>query len=510
MKTGMVYVRVSSEAQLEGTSLPRQEKECLEFARKNDVLIAEECIFREEGESAKVLERKQLQRLLEYVRQNKKKIDVLYIWKIDRLARNLGDYYGIKVALSRYDIKIISITEPIDDDPVGRFLEAILAAAAQFDNEIRAIRTTGGMRARVEQGAWPHDAPIGYLKKNKRVVVDPVLGPIITDILNMYAEGGYSYTDLSEYAFKKGIKTKTGKPKSTDQMKRIVTNYLYAGFAVNKLSEKPVKGKHKALVDLSVIKKNIDITNGTVKKYSLRPDDLYPLKGTVLCVFCKLKMTGSLAKGMYPLYSCNRPTCTKAKTGQTRASQSADKVHEDFRVLLSELKPLNPNVAKLYKKLVLKVWNDQYGKTIESMEDIRRRLSRQEEFKSKITQKFIADEISIKEKKLQMDTVEAEIFDLERELERLNEYKEQNESLIDNAMEFIEDPERFWSRSSTPVKRLVQQFLIPDGIPYDYETGYGTLRDIESYLLIKEIAQKGDKNPNLVAPTRLELVTSGL
>ncbi len=70
---------------------------------------------------------------------------------IDRLARNLGDYYGIKVALAKYGVKIISVTEPIDDDPGGRFLEAILAAAAQFDNEIRAIRSLTGMRMRVER-----------------------------------------------------------------------------------------------------------------------------------------------------------------------------------------------------------------------------------------------------------------------------------------------------------------------------------------------------------------------
>ena len=92
-------------------------------------------------------DRKELQRLLEYVRTYKNEVDVLYIWKIDRLSRNLGDYYGIKVALSRYGVRIASVTEPIDDDPVGLFLEAILAAAAQFDNDIRAIRTVGGMRA---------------------------------------------------------------------------------------------------------------------------------------------------------------------------------------------------------------------------------------------------------------------------------------------------------------------------------------------------------------------------
>lgn len=158
----------------------------------------------------------------------------------------------------------------------------------------------------------------------------------------------------------------------------------------------------------------------------------------------------------------------------------------------------------------MKVWNEEFEKTVESIADISRRIKRQEEFKSKIVKKFIADEITDKEKKLQLTAVEAELYELEREFEQLTVYKEQNEKLIDNALEFIEDPEKFWSQSPTPVKKLVQKFITPNGIPYDYETGYGTLENIESHLLIKEIAQKGDKNPNLVAATRIELVTLGL
>jgi DNA invertase Pin-like site-specific DNA recombinase len=160
---GIIYTRVSTKEQvIDRTSLASQEKECQAFARKAHVTVKEECIFREEGESAKIADRTQLRNLLDYVRLHKGEVEVLYIWKIDRLSRNLGDYYGIKVALNRYGVKIVSATEPIDDDPVGRFLEAILAAAAQFDNEIRAVRTVSGMRARVMQGGWPHSAPIGY------------------------------------------------------------------------------------------------------------------------------------------------------------------------------------------------------------------------------------------------------------------------------------------------------------------------------------------------------------
>ncbi len=510
MKSGMIYIRVSSVEQLEGTSMDEQENQCKALAKKEEVAITEECIFREKGESAKMTNRTELQNLLQYVKENRKKIDVLYIWKIDRLARNLGDYYGIKVALARYDIKIISVTEPIDDDPVGRFLEAILAAAAQFDNEIRAIRTTGGMRARVEQGAWPHDAPIGYVKKDKRAVIDPTSGPIIAELLKTFSEGGHSYTDIANLAFEKGIKTNSGKPKGTDQMKHIVCNYFYGGYTFNKLASKPVRGKHVALVELDIIKKNIAIVNGTVNSYSLHGDDLFPLRGTLLCIFCRGTLTGNMAKGKYPLYFCNRSTCTKAKTGRARASQSADKVHEDYRALLNSLKPINKSVAKLYKKLVMRVWNEQFEKTVNSIDDIRKRITKQEEFKAQVVKKYIADKINEKEKKLQLNAAEGELFELQNELKRLTSHKEQNEKLIDNAMEFIENPEKFWSQAPTSVKKLVQKFIAPAGITYDYETGYGTLRNIESTQLIKEIALSGDENPDVVAATRIELVTSGL
>jgi site-specific DNA recombinase len=150
MGYGIIYTRVSTREQAEKRlSLENQEKECKALARKQDQLVPDANIFSDKGESAKVIDRPELQRMLRFVQTNKGKIDVLYIWKIDRLARKLGDYYGIKVALGKYGVRIISVTEPIEDDPVGRFLEAILAAAAQFDNEIRAIRSVTGMRMRV-------------------------------------------------------------------------------------------------------------------------------------------------------------------------------------------------------------------------------------------------------------------------------------------------------------------------------------------------------------------------
>ena len=58
----------------------------------------------------------------------------------------------------------MSVTEPIGDDPMGMLFENMLSSFAQFDNEIRLVRTMGGMKARTEQGGWVHDVPPGYVK----------------------------------------------------------------------------------------------------------------------------------------------------------------------------------------------------------------------------------------------------------------------------------------------------------------------------------------------------------
>ena len=77
-------------------------------------------------------------------------------------------------------------------------------------------------------------------------------------------------------------------------------------------------------------------------------------------------------------------------------------------------------------------------------------------------------------------------------------------------MQFIDDPETFWNHADTSVKKLVQRFIAPNGILYDTGTGFGTMREIGSYLLIKKLASEEAKNHTLVALTGIEPVTLGL
>ena len=160
----VAYIRVSTDEQVNGTSLDNQRKACLDYARSKGWELPVENIFREEGESAKIMDRPELLRLLDYCRHNKGKITHCIVWKVDRLARNLENHTVIRAMLAKSGVSLVSVTEPIADDPMGRAREGMLAVFAQLDNDVRAARTSAGMKARTEQGGWVHDAPPGYKK----------------------------------------------------------------------------------------------------------------------------------------------------------------------------------------------------------------------------------------------------------------------------------------------------------------------------------------------------------
>jgi DNA invertase Pin-like site-specific DNA recombinase len=79
-------------------------------------------------------------------------------------------------------ISLRSATEPIDDTSTGKLMEGVLAAFAQFDNDVRSDRTRAGMKAALELGRWVFLAPIGYLNAprsmGRSLVHDPERAPL--------------------------------------------------------------------------------------------------------------------------------------------------------------------------------------------------------------------------------------------------------------------------------------------------------------------------------------------
>ena len=152
MVGAVIYVRVSTKEQTENLSLSTQLKACEEYCERHGLKVLAR--FREEGESAKTADRTELQKLLHYCRTHKGTVQFVVVFNLTRFAREKYDHFVLRAHLKSLGISLRSATEPIDDTSTGKLMEGVLAAFAQFDNDVRSDRTRAGMKAALELGRW--------------------------------------------------------------------------------------------------------------------------------------------------------------------------------------------------------------------------------------------------------------------------------------------------------------------------------------------------------------------
>src|SRR3989344_6937535 len=116
------------------------------------------------------------------------------VYKLDRFARNQEDHISTRALLKRFGTELLSATEPISPNPVGKAMEGMLAVFAEFDNNVRTERSTNGMIERLKQGIWVWAAPIGYYRPRSSANIEPDknAAPYIRLAFEEYAKGGYS------------------------------------------------------------------------------------------------------------------------------------------------------------------------------------------------------------------------------------------------------------------------------------------------------------------------------
>jgi DNA invertase Pin-like site-specific DNA recombinase len=231
MVGAVIYVRVSTKEQTENLSLPTQLRACEEYCRRQGYEILER--FHEEGESAKSTDRSQLQNLLTFCRLNKGRVHFVVVFNLTRFARDKYDHFALRSHLQSLGISLRSATEPIDDTSTGKLMEGVLAAFAQFDNDVRSDRTRAGMKAALELGRWVFLAPIGYLNAprsmGKSLIQDPVRAPLVRRAFEQYATGRFTKEQLLKTARTLGLTNRRGKPLTSQAIGVLLRNQLYAG-----------------------------------------------------------------------------------------------------------------------------------------------------------------------------------------------------------------------------------------------------------------------------------------
>jgi DNA invertase Pin-like site-specific DNA recombinase len=112
MVGAVIYVRVSTKEQTENLSLPTQLKACEEYCERQGFHVLTR--FREEGGSAKTADRTELQKLLQFCRNNKGKVQFVVVFNLTRFAREKYDHFALRAHLKSLGISLRSATVPID------------------------------------------------------------------------------------------------------------------------------------------------------------------------------------------------------------------------------------------------------------------------------------------------------------------------------------------------------------------------------------------------------------
>ena len=302
MVGAVIYVRVSTKEQTENLSLPTQLRACEEYCRRQGYEVLER--FHEEGESAKSTDRSQLQNLLTYCRLNKGRVHFVVVFNLTRFARDKYDHFALRSHLQSLGISLRSATEPIDDTSTGKLMEGVLAAFAQFDNDVRSDRTRAGMKAALELGRWVFLAPIGYLNAprsiGKSLVHDPERAPFVRRAFEDYATGRYTKERLLKRARMWGLTNRRGKPLTSQAIGVLLRNQLYAGIVdVPEYGVRAKRGDFEPLISEDLFYRAQAVLCGrvpsTTPQQRAHPD--FPLRAFVRCESCGRGLTGRLVEG---------------------------------------------------------------------------------------------------------------------------------------------------------------------------------------------------------------------
>lgn len=481
----VAYVRISSMRQIDNESIDTQINTIQRYADDNDIEIVQ--WFEDIAKSGKNTERDGLQELLSFCLSKKNKVDYWIVYNMRRASRDIDSYTSkVRLVLKGLDISIRSATEPsVNDTKEGRFMENMLVAMGQLDNEGKAEVTIDNMRSLTMQGYWLNAPMLGYNMcqiKNDTGKMRPSLRPNnmagkVKIVLERYSQGNITKAELTRFAKEVGLRSRYGKVLSKDRIHKLLKQPIYAGYVTGRLTDNElVEGKHPAIISSAVFYRNQELLFGKNSRKGERhsrvnPD--YPLKGTILCHNCEKPMYASAPRTgngqNSPRYHCSRVEC-RGKVKSTKAR----KVHDDFEIALQQLNP-SEGILKLYKEILIREANNQLGRLNKRLNTMREEQNRVDESRYKAIQSFTDEKINLEEKNLLIDRLDDQKNKLSLELDELERQQTVRETDIELAINLMENVSEQWALSDADLKLRFQNMLFPKGVIYDEQSGkFGT------------------------------------
>ncbi len=255
-----IYTRKSSEEGLEQSfnSLHAQREACEAYIRSqaHEGWKLVRAAYDDGGFSGGNLERPGLQRLMSDLREGR--IDVVVVYKVDRLTRSLTDFAKIVETLDGHGASFVSVTQQFNTtSSMGRLTLNVLLSFAQFEREVAGERIRDKIALSKRKGMWMGgNPPLGYDVQNRQLVVNEAEAEVVRLIFHRYLELG-CVRALMRDALARGITSKAwtsttgrhwgGKPYSRGALYYLLRNPIYVGRIAHRGEEHP--GLHASILE---------------------------------------------------------------------------------------------------------------------------------------------------------------------------------------------------------------------------------------------------------------------
>ncbi len=281
-----IYTRKSSEhgLQQDFNSLKAQQAICSAYiqSQQHRGWTEVRTVYEDAAQSGASLDRPAMKELLADVERGR--IDVVVVYKLDRLSRSLLDFVRLMDVFQRYEVSFACITQNFDTaDSLGRLVMNVLLTFAQFEREMTGDRIRDKRRAMGLQGMWAGGRPpLGYDLVNHKLVVNATEAAIVRFIYEMYLESG-NLTAVARACRAGGHCSKTymprtgnlqtGVPMRAATVRNILMNPVYAGFVL--AGGRPHPGIHQSIVSRSVWEQVAELREAQIaRRAALVPKDV--------------------------------------------------------------------------------------------------------------------------------------------------------------------------------------------------------------------------------------------
>ena len=291
-----LYARVSTEDQIDGYSIEGQLATTRGYAVDRTWDVVEEYI--DAGFSARTDNRPAFKRMIADAKQHN--FDMVLVLRSDRFARNRMHASMYKQLLREVGVKVISVTEPIEDGtPAAVILEGMNEVIAEWYSVDLSVKVTDAKKRRAEKGLWNGPVPFGYAKTS-----DGTLGivqdecEIIRRVFEMYGSGQHTFQSIANWLnqtdFRPRVHRRDRKGRnylwSKDTAADMLRNPFYLGYV--KYKSELLPGKHSPIVTQELF----DSVQATRRQHYKGPATFaqryrtYLLKGLLRCVHCGEKL----------------------------------------------------------------------------------------------------------------------------------------------------------------------------------------------------------------------------